>query len=245
MGVPCSWDAIKSCLLFYRNYATPAEGVYTNHFWSLSVEEHFYLLWPCFLVLAGPRRALWITPLMALLVEVWRRILIHFASFAALLPSQNLLWHTDSRLDALLWGCFAALVCSRTVFRLPGWLPALILLLIAAASAFAWPLLWLDYALLFPLLLVSTVSNPASLLGRLLELPALRWLGRLSYSLYIWQTLFLQRAASPDPGWLAWLKQPGINVLAIFAVAVFSHYCIERPLIRLGRRFVRPGQPPT
>jgi peptidoglycan/LPS O-acetylase OafA/YrhL len=48
-----------SSLFFSRNYILipPNAGWYTGHFWSLAVEEHFYLIWPAALIALGARRA--------------------------------------------------------------------------------------------------------------------------------------------------------------------------------------------
>ena len=94
------------------------------------------------------------------------------------------------------------------------WLPSTFLRLCASLRAFAFSQLWLPilatllvveklhtpglivlHAVLMPALVLSTVLQPASLLGRVLEWRPLRWLGTISYSLYLWQMLFL-------PGWL-------------------------------------------
>ena len=52
------WE-ILSCLLFFRNYEplVGPTGPYTAHFWSLAVEEHFYLFWPLLLKLLRPGKA--------------------------------------------------------------------------------------------------------------------------------------------------------------------------------------------
>jgi peptidoglycan/LPS O-acetylase OafA/YrhL len=101
------------------------------------------------------------------------------------------------------------------------------------------PVLPLLLAVLFPILVVSTVTCPESALNTFLETPPLRWVGRLSYSLYVWQTLFLQTTESPDPGWLTQLKWWPLNVFMITICSILSHYLIERPMIRTGRVVAR------
>jgi peptidoglycan/LPS O-acetylase OafA/YrhL len=51
-------------------------------------------------------------------------------------------------------------------------------------------------ALLIPALVLSTVAQPGNLLGRVLEWQPLRWIGTISYSLYLWQEIFLPQLAS-------------------------------------------------
>jgi peptidoglycan/LPS O-acetylase OafA/YrhL len=66
----------------------------------------------------------------------------------------------------------------------------------------------------------------------MMEWKPLRWIGRISYSLYLWQQVFLA------PGWIqprAWQRWPW-NVLEAVAVAALSYYILERPLLRVGRR---------
>jgi peptidoglycan/LPS O-acetylase OafA/YrhL len=50
---------ILSAALVYNNY-WPSRSWFTQHFWSLSMEEHFYLLWPSLLTLSGLVRAKWL-----------------------------------------------------------------------------------------------------------------------------------------------------------------------------------------
>jgi len=92
-------------------------------------------------------------------------------------------------------------------------------------------------AVLMPALVLSTVLQPASLLGRVLEWRPLRWLGGISYSLYLWQMLFVPELVSvKGHGVFHYLQQPPLNLLAILTMACLSRYLIEVPMTRLGHR---------
>jgi peptidoglycan/LPS O-acetylase OafA/YrhL len=238
-AIPVNYSDLPSCLLFYRNYMPlgidQQGGFYTAHFWSLAVEEHFYLFWPILLIIVKPKRAGGIAFLLALLVFGWRLLL------PGILPGANFMTHTDSRIDGLLWGCLAAIyfptikrIFERTHFS-QLWLPIVTILLVAE-----WihvPGLNSMYTVVLPALVLSTVLQPASILGRILEWPLLRWIGTLSYSLYLWQMLFLPEMPSMKaPGAFRELQHWPWNVLAILACAVASRYLLEIPMTRLGYR---------
>src|ERR1700761_1028865 len=137
-AVPVNFSDLPSCLFFYRNYVPLGEdyrgGFYTAHFWSLAVEEHFYLLAPLSLLLLKPRRAGRTFLVVAALVFTWRNCfpLVHRVS-------ANFLSRTDTCIDGLLWGCLAAIyfpqiqrVCERIRFG-QLWMPLGAILLITEA----------------------------------------------------------------------------------------------------------------
>jgi peptidoglycan/LPS O-acetylase OafA/YrhL len=234
--IPMDWGQLLASLFFYRNYWT-APGWYTGHFWSLAVEEHFYLMWPVLLWLAGFRRARWIAPGVALAVAAWRFADLHYDWIGRLNPAlRGSLARTDYRLDTLLFGCAVALVWDdarvRVLFeRLGGTALALV-----AAGAAVCCQIWTPpgyltmVAALMALLPATTVAKPASWAGRFLEIPLLVWVGRMSYSLYIWQQLFL-----PPRAVGMWQRAPW-NLAGVLVCAAISYYVVERPAIAFGRR---------
>src|SRR5579884_1343639 len=78
--LPTSPKEILACLFFYRNLYQPAmpSAWYTAHFWSLSIEEQFYLFWPFFLILWGPAKRRARIAALALIVAnvIWRAYVI-------------------------------------------------------------------------------------------------------------------------------------------------------------------------
>ncbi len=234
------WE-VAACLLFFRNYLPDARGSYiTVHLWSLAVEEHFYMLWPGALVLIGiTRMKNWVS-YAAFAIAFWR--IAGAATFAiAGVPE---LQRTDFRLDSLLWGCAVAFIMQHPPSRaklaatLRPWTWALMTLAVIipnvisrSQNAALAPLLLIAACLtplLIPFILAGTVLNPQWALSRGLELPLLRWVGRLSYSLYIWQELFLL-------GGRFHASSVWVNLASTLIAATASYYLIEKPCIAWGR----------
>ncbi len=239
-----------STLFFAANYSTAEPSWYVGHFWSLAVEEHFYFLWPAaFLLLrVGPRRLALVVSL-ALVLALWRvvdfKYQITHASAAAF-------WgRTDIQADGILWGVCVALLYADPVWRVrlqklfsvPASWPLLcfVLLFLEALPDANWKLNFLLIsvkAILMPLLILGTVMHSAKLPGRVLETSAFRYIGRLSYSLYLWQQLFLVWADDRALG-LGLLQTFPHNLVAAFACATLSLYLIETPLIAIGHRIAK------
>jgi peptidoglycan/LPS O-acetylase OafA/YrhL len=231
------WE-VASCLLFFRNYVPDAlVSGGTQPLWSLSVEEHFYLLWPGLLAWIGARRGRHAALGLAFAFAVWRMIESQLA--APLFPLVPTHFRTDLRLDSLLWGCVFAFLLSdgaecerlRKQLRFPVW--------IALAGVLGASMVWYSeltsvwVAALIPMLLVGTAMHPHWKLSRVLDFGPVSWLGRISYSLYLWQGLFMPAGWDPH---LAWWRVWPWNVVLCLGAATLSYYALEKPLIRVGRR---------
>lgn len=245
---------LSSAAFFFSNYWADRSW-WTQHFWSLSMEEHFYLLWPATLVLlgvAGALRGAGVAVGAIILWRPWSLVHVHLP-FPAL-------QRTDMRLDAFLFagalaialhsggGGGAADTLTRTLTST--WFRIAASLALVAVSA--WPLAGsaratgtLLQSALLPPLLVSAVLWPGSLIYRFLESVPARWVGRISYGLYLWQQLFLVSHSASTLVAAAAVFLP--RLAAVFAVAAVSYYFMERRLLTYGRslsaRFTRMPRP--
>jgi peptidoglycan/LPS O-acetylase OafA/YrhL len=89
----------------------------------------------------------------------------------------------------------------------------------------------------YPILIVSTALHPETLVTKFLELAPIRFLGRISYGLYLWQELFFDRLETPAPHSLR--SHAALCWLLLFTIAIASYYFIETPLIRIGHRMAK------
>jgi peptidoglycan/LPS O-acetylase OafA/YrhL len=224
-----------ACLFFYRNFfATPAVTL-TGHFWSLSIEEQFYMIWPCTILLAGAKRSRWIAGAGAVACAGCRQVFwTHYTHGAAVLQTQV-------RADALLVGCLLALLIADTRIReVAGrwskfWMLPLLAALLCGIALFHWiPPLFESVAIAG--LIGASVIHPRTLFARSLAFAPLAWLGRVSYSVYLWQQLF-----TPFGSFVA-------LCIALPAAALGSYYFVELPFTRLGHHLTKaaaPSVPPS
>jgi peptidoglycan/LPS O-acetylase OafA/YrhL len=236
-----------SAAFFLANYSTAAPSWYLGHLWSLAVEEHFYLIWPLlYITLKTPKGRLRGVLLLIALQTIWRAVAFKYRITYSD-PAQ--FWgRSDIVADDLLYGVAGALI-----FNKPGWWASVrsllvnrissvfLLITILAITLVKLPYWKIDMLLhtvkgaAIPLLIGGTVLRAQYGMATLLESRAMKWLGRLSYSLYLWQQLFLvwdeSLVATLRP-----LQQIPLSYLCSIACAYSSYRFLERPLIRLGRR---------
>ncbi len=240
---------VLSSLIFLRNYPRPfgidnrsPAAWFTSHFWSLSIEEHFYLLLPGFLVFLRGRARFLSLSLLALLVMGFRAFeLMHR-------PYNHVMFHTEIRLDALLIPALLTIALRtwpsryRIAAALRFWplafLAAIALLTVRQPSFWGLTLV----VFLMPCVVMGSVLHADNPFGRLLESAPLRFVGRISYSLYLWQMLFFvghQYRHTP----LGLLERWPGNWIATIAFALASYKLVELPMIQLGHR-VAPSTTP-
>lgn len=222
--------------------------------WSLAVEEKFYLFFPLIILLYRRFR----TPLVMLglltVAEMWKFIQINLGA-----DSLRMLGAFDTRFDEILIGCLVASLLDRKndfplIFKVLGQplaSTALILVILYYIRCFVLPstlvslsqkhLWWLFlmpmFAALVGLLLLSlTISQQngkACLLSRVLSCSPLRFIGKISYSLYLWHSFaFLLVLNSTVP--LGWPLDTAKSLLAVL-FALISYSVIEQPFLRIKK----------
>jgi peptidoglycan/LPS O-acetylase OafA/YrhL len=231
-------------LLFYRNLVPSNVDYITGHFWSLSVEEQFYLLWPPLIVLIAPQRRLPLTILLIALAPVWR-----YVAFRNQWAVSSDIGRLDMSYDSILTGALLAQLQRLPSFRqllnrfpYPGFLLAVGCLGFLTLSIRMLPagnvgvLATPTVQNLCALLILGVLVEARSAIPlRLLEWSPVVWLGRISYSLYLWHIPFVHTWIPDFPGHLL------VRVVLSLTAAWLSYRFIEQPMLRLRQRFLLPS----
>lgn len=233
---------------------------YIEHFWSLCVEEHFYLVWPfiVWLLARHPRRLMWVSLFLAVGAMVARLV-----GFAAGLSWTTTYVFTPFRLDGLALGGFLAILA-----RQPRGLDAIARNVgrvgLAAGALFALSLVWvkvihwglsfvypirssLIIVLLATLLMGALTSLENSVASRFFRSRFMLRAGTYSYGLYVYHHFIYyymktHRTWVVVSRWLgsnmaAVLAQAAVGMLASAAIAYASYELFEKPFLSLKRYF--------
>jgi peptidoglycan/LPS O-acetylase OafA/YrhL len=226
-------------LTFTMDYV-PEKNWFLGHVWSLSVEEQFYLIWPLLVVLCSRKVLAFIASAVILLgpfIRMADRLLLPGTRFEI-----EYMGHT--RADMLMFGCLIALYFEHdrlhallkksNAFGVPA-VSALFLFIIS-------PLLELRFGgiyiktvgytlqgLSISLIMLYLVTRPNSISGRVFNSSIAIHIGAISYSLYLWQELFI---GFRQFGFVSTFLRIG----AAFLLGEASYFFVESPMLRLKRR---------
>lgn len=249
-------DLAKQHQLFLWTYTSNLRMAWLNewcfgvfdHFWSLAVEEHFYLIWPA-IVLIQSRRSLAIVCIMIVVV-------VGLARTTAALDSRfdvAVAVATFFRADALAIGSLLAIVLTSGISKLSirrtagialaVTLPVLIAIAISGKRFLEIP------NSLCPILAASAMAivllnQRTSLAVRCLESLPLRMLGKYSYGMYVFQlpivsifSMSVLRSYLPSNPFVASIIY-GLGTFGlIFSVACLSFHLFESHFLRLKKVF--------
>ena len=230
-----------------------ATGLHLYHFWSLAVEEQFYLVWP-FLIQGIPSRR----SAKALCVAVFIGSFL-FRAAGYKWGWENLGFLTLSRMGELAAGAWLALRLRGSQQEweiLQRWSPAVAMTGFAGICVIAWhqgDFKMRDHSHMTMTGLVLTAAVAGALLcmaisgtyiRRILELRFLRWLGGISYGVYVYHVLLIDffenlgarfthnRSVGSAHAVALMLAFPSVLLLAMA-----SYRWLEAPLLRLKNRY--------
>lgn len=252
---PMAGIDIASVFLYFTNYYQSWHEYHNTHWtlpigplWSLSVEEHFYIIAPLFIILVkGKIRPVLIFAASMCLIPLLIRC-VYVSVFPEVLGTNVIYRLSETRFDSIAWGMLLAALCELDQReRIIDFLSShkaicvgIALILGSYVIRNAWFVDTFRYTLrsigMVPLIAGVVFSKNLTGVQVFLEASLLRWIGRLSYSLYIWHS-----GASYYKKLLPWeLSSPiamGFALLFIsFVLACVSYYFIEQPFLRLRHR---------
>jgi peptidoglycan/LPS O-acetylase OafA/YrhL len=252
---PIVWGQALSALGYLTNYyqailGDPGTGY--SHTWSLAIEEQFYLLWPVVLLALGQRSGRIVVVLAVVIGTIWvyRGVL----EFVVGVDQEYIYEAFDTRADHLAMGCLlAVLLRSGRLPRLWGWLciswMSILTLALLVTSMWLAQTFGTVYRnvvgfaidpVLVALLIAQVIALRESWLWRWLNWRWVRYLGTLSYSIYLYQQVVIH------PVQQAFMSYPlpvmlGATLATVILLASASYHFVEQPFLRLKNTIASPS----
>ena len=237
-GISSATSDLFTSAVFVQNFFQNGSSD-TGHFWTLAIEEQFYLFWPLALVALPQRLRLGAVAAMAIGLAVFRHEYYRFFPHATVTAFQ---FHYDG----LLIGSLLALA------RETSWLKttldrrlltndATIVAAVAGIALLVSPwgeglgshgqmIVPTTLSLLMAVIVNAVIHRESSFIAKALTFTPLVWVGLLSYSLYLWQQPFCLAKSSLH------MRLPWCLLLAV-ALAMVSFFFVERPALKLRQRW--------
>ncbi len=233
------------------NFVNSGTGIWAlGHLWTLAIEEQFYLFWPWVTKLSLKKMTTlaWVIIIYAPLARI-----VYFSKTIALLhPKLKILLMTPffKCADFLMIGCLLAIsqyvhpdlwktsiLKNRYIFLLAIFLMWFLSFQYDKDDA---PVLLLAFgktivSFCIAYVIASTITVKNNTTFKFLNHPLMVYIGVLSYSIYIWQEIFLfSKEKLIGPAW--WFQIFPINIGSIFIVSILSYHLWERTFLKMKER---------
>lgn len=207
-----------------------------QHFWSLAVEEQFYIIWPLLIGLLAPRmRRAWLGGVVGLICLASLGWSIYVTSYAGLISEHEAYFSSFARAYELGIGALVAVTMpqlssslARTALAVLGLgtIVAGVVLLPANAPFPGWQAL---IPCVGTAALLIAGEGGVTIVGRALSLAPMRFLGNISYSAYLWHFPIIVLAGTLFPHDWSLRRLVVVELLVMLILSTISYYVIESP----------------
>jgi peptidoglycan/LPS O-acetylase OafA/YrhL len=236
----------------------------TGVYWSLAIEEHFYLVFPALYLFLMKRVSLR-KHLPAILLGLCGAVLAWriFCTVVLHRSDESVYVSTDTRIDAIIWGCILAVhrnpmldkdhVGATPIWRYVLFPMGVVLILVCLLlgnehhgniffrQTIRYTLIDLG---LYPIFAVA-IARPDFLPMRPLQWAPLRFVGTLSYSLYLVHHVIIYMVGGPAENARAAVRIGGLALVLSFAISYAIYRFVEQPAANLRRRLTAKKKKPT
>lgn len=241
-----NWWQIIHNVSYFQAIGSPSP---LQHFWSLGIEEQFYLIWPVVLLFLFKRKTKGTTLRRGILILAALSAIEMAVLYSPDIDPSRVYYGTDTRAFSLLLGAWLAFVwpssrlseesgramtpATRAGFNAAG-IAALIglVLMVGFANGFS-PFLYrggLVICSILTAIVIAVIVHPISLLGKALGTKPLVWIGKRSYGMYLWHypILLLMTDRNSTTGINIWWCL--LELAIVFGISAFSYTFIENPI---------------
>jgi peptidoglycan/LPS O-acetylase OafA/YrhL len=257
-----NWRFAFSGQSYFDHFSAPSPLLHT---WSLAVEEQFYVLWPLVIFILmrhsartadrwkKQRQKAQSAALSVAVLGAEASSLVGLALLLVGVDASKIYYGTEIRIQALLTGAALAVwraqrktgftARGKTILSYAGLVALLVTLVLwstvngEARGLYAGG--FLGVAMIIAVLVAAIVEVPKSIVARILSIPPLTYIGKISYGLYLWHWPILQAMTATRTG-LHGIELLGARIGATLACTLASFYLLENPIRRRKLRLPKP-----